>query len=469
VAPIRTHNKFKAVSDDDDNDDNDDDNDDNNDDNDDDDDDDEDYHFRSANKGRKPVPKQIYYEADDADNDDDDENDAHLRSANKGRKAVPIHINDADNNDDDNNDDDNDDDDDENDAHLRSANKGRKAVPIHINDDDNNDDDNNDDDNDDDDDENDAHLRSANKGRKAAPIHIDDDDDDDDDDDAHLRSANKGRKAVQIHINNHGVNQLTVTNINTNPVFSSSNIPSKTSDITGETKKTKEGMLKSKIKNKRMALKYFEVEAVDNDNLLVDDDEDGDENSDDERFIEKSDDSSEDDGDMLTRNEIVALQPHLWNHMQKIVIRGKSSELDPLQDYRRTILFQSTTGFDWLFRAFENKLGNTFFHAFLLPSDSLPDLTLPVDTSDAERLDFNIVLLEPIKMLDKSTSLSLRSFIVYKKICAFDFIEMLFKHFPKVEKILFPSSHKGLETAIKKCVFNIVKDEYVIYRQDHKV
>lgn len=207
------------------------------------------------------------------------------------------------------------------------------------------------------------------------------------------------------------------------------------------------------------------MEAEDRDNVSDDEIEDSDADSDDEIFIE-NDESSEEEGGNLTPKELMALQPRLWNHKKKIVIRGKSSELDPLQEYSRTILFQSSTGSYWIYRIFENKLGNTLFHAFLRRSDSLSDPDLPVESSHAERLDFNIVIDESIKSFDKTTSLSIRSFVVYKKICAFDFIEMIFKNFPKVSKILYPSSHRGLETAIKKSVFKYVNDEYIIQRPE---
>ena len=206
------------------------------------------------------------------------------------------------------------------------------------------------------------------------------------------------------------------------------------------------------------------MEAEDADNLSDDIEEDLDANSDDKEFIDEEVEDTEEEGELCTRNELMALQPHLWEQMQKIVIRGKSSELAPLQVYSRNIIFHSTSGSNWIFRLFENKLGNTFFHAFLLRSDSLPDPELPVDTTDAERLDFNIIIEESIKKLEISTSLNIRTFVVYKKICALEFMEMIFNKFPRVSKVLYPSSHKGLETAIKKSVFSYVNEDYIINR-----
>jgi hypothetical protein len=164
------------------------------------------------------------------------------------------------------------------------------------------------------------------------------------------------------------------------------------------------------------------------------------------------------------------LQLETWDKMQKISIRGKSNELITLQDYSQTICFQSSKGSKWIFRLFKTKANNTSFHAFLLPSEhSLPDISGPVDTATAERLDFNIVINESLKNLGNSVSLSIRSFVVYKKICAVEFIEMLFKQFPKVQTILYPSSHKGLETAIKKSIFSLSTNAkmYLIYRTDY--
>jgi len=153
--------------------------------------------------------------------------------------------------------------------------------------------------------------------------------------------------------------------------------------------------------------------------------------------------------------------------MQKISIRGKANELNSLQSYSQSIYFQSSKGFKWIFRLFKTKTDNTSFHAFLLPFEvSLPDISDPISTTDAERLDFNIVINERLQNLRDSVSLSIRSFVMYKKICAIDFIEMLFKEFPKVKKILYPSSHKGLETAIKKTIFKLSSkaNTYLIYR-----
>ena len=140
--------------------------------------------------------------------------------------------------------------------------------------------------------------------------------------------------------------------------------------------------------------------------------------------------------------------------MKKIVLRGTPSAPPPM-GYSKNICFLSnTTRSNWIFRMFENKLQYTLVHAFLSDSELIPDELSQVDTPRAERLDYNIILYGSIKKLDETSTLTICSFVMYTKACAEAFIEMIFNNYPRINKILFPSSHQGIESAIKKCMFS---------------
>ena len=231
--------------------------------------------------------------------------------------------------------------------------------------------------------------------------------------------------------------------------------------------KTKNTQPSRKTKQNNVCGSYLELEAEDKHKTLDEEHEWLDEaDSEDEMFVENSDESSVEEGEIFTRTELRELQPHLWNNMQKIVLRGTPNE-PPSTGYNKTIYFQSaTTGSNWMFRMFENKLRSTFVHAFLLQSHVLPDQSLQDNTSKSERLDLNIILTEPIEELDKHSSLTIISFVMYTKACAEAFIEMIFNTYPRVSKLLFPTSHKGIETAIKKSIFSDMDGDYLIYRSE---
>lgn len=321
--------------------------------------------------------------------------------------------------------------------------------------------DDDDDDDEEDEEEEDNQITRATQYTKNVPIIIDDDEDDDDEDD-------DDEDDDDDNSNMNYDNQVTIANKSTTPVRTSSNIHSTSHNVIREMKKANKcsSHAKPKVKNLKPPMKYIEMEAEDKDKCSNDDDEDSDEDSEDDRFIEDDDESSEEEGEVCSDKELLALQPHLWNNHEKIAIPGKPSELGSLQYHAGRIIVNSPVG-RLIIRMYENILGNTFFHVFLLQPGYLPGKGSQIDTSKAERLDFNIIIEESIKTLDSAISVSIRSFLVYNKFCAVTFIKMIFAQYPKVTEILFPSSHKGLETAIKKNVFNYLNGEYFFKRPEH--
>ena len=233
---------------------------------------------------------------------------------------------------------------------------------------------------------------------------------------------------------------------------------------------------KSKRKKPHPASRYLELEAVVEDKCSDDENEENSNSSDDDYMTGDGDDETSDDetGDSddetgddeyrdkvkssnLTKKEKKELQPDLWFKTKKIVIRRKSSK-SPLNDkYDKAVGFQfSVDRSCWIFCFFIEK-NNTIIHAFLLKSLSLPD---EFNISDAERLDSKIIIEEPLEVWDKLKTFNIISFVMYKQNCAQAFIEMLFKTNPKLTKLLYPSSHEGLESAIRKVVFDYSKGKY---------
>jgi len=168
----------------------------------------------------------------------------------------------------------------------------------------------------------------------------------------------------------------------------------------------------------------------------------------------------------------MALQVEKWNNEEKIIINkkevGKQNELSPSQEYIVRLKFTSSKRAKWIFCLFRSNciLNYTCFHAFLFPSDAVTSKT--PDFSKAERLDYKITLEGLAEDLQTSEELTIHSFVVYKKFCAIDFLYMIFKKFPKVRKISFPTSHRGLESAIRKTFFSYdkVAKTYVKYRPE---
>lgn len=220
-----------------------------------------------------------------------------------------------------------------------------------------------------------------------------------------------------------------------------------------------------KIKNKN-AVAYLDLEAEDKHKCSDEECEMLDEvESEDEMFVVKSDESSVEEGEIFTRGEHTALQPHLWDNMQNIVLRG-SPNAPPATGYSKTVSFFCTLDdTTWIFRMFEDKFYNTIVHAFVSfsSSDHFPNKLPKCDTTELERLDFNIILSSSIEKLEEISSLTINSFVVYNKACANAFVRMIFLYYP-INTILFPFSHRGIESAIKKSIFSNVDGNYLIKR-----
>lgn len=173
----------------------------------------------------------------------------------------------------------------------------------------------------------------------------------------------------------------------------------------------------------------------------------------------------------MSEDESMALQVKEWNNMKRIKVTKKAAlilktELTSSQEYLVKYSFVSSKGAKWVFAAFKFKCNYTGFHAFTLAPDAVGPPFNDTSIDFKKRLDYNITIQEPIERLKDSVELTIHSFIMYKKVCALDFLNMLFSNFPKVRKISYPSANNGLEKAIRKSLFSYSKaaKTYVIYK-----
>ena len=119
----------------------------------------------------------------------------------------------------------------------------------------------------------------------------------------------------------------------------------------------------------------------------------------------------------------------------------------------------------WAFEFYKAKNRETIIQVFLLLNTyELPD---ELDSSHSiERHDYRIIIKEPYETWDTLETITIEAFLMSTKKCALACIEMFFCEYPKLSTISYHSSSRGLETAIKKDIFDYLDGEYFLKREN---